>query len=261
VICHKCEIECNRFGKDRHGVQRFRCRQCSRVFLEAHDPHPCNRPLGTMYTGLDKAVPVVSLMIEGMSISAIKRHTTMHHSTILSLLTVAGDRCERLLSNRIQNIPCDDVQCDEIWGFVQKKEAHKWPWEAHDDKVGDAYCFVAIERNLKLVLAHRLGRRSNADTNKFIQDVRRATASKRFQLTTDGFKPYVKAIAVGLKDRVDYAQLVKVYTTSHEGERRYSPPDVVEAVPRAMFGNPDMEKVCTSHVERQNLTIRCRCAG
>ena len=71
------------------------------------------------------------------------------------------------------------VQCDEIWGFVQKKEAHKWPWEAHDNKVGDAYCFVAIERKTKLVLAHLLGRRSDADTNSLIEDLRRATAPQR----------------------------------------------------------------------------------
>jgi hypothetical protein len=66
----------------------------------------------------------------------------------------------------------------------------------------------------------------------------------------------VKAIIQTLRERVDFAQLVKVYANSHEGERRYSPPDVVEAVPKVIFGNPDREKICTSHVERQNLTIR-----
>jgi hypothetical protein len=90
---------------------------------------------------------------------------------------LAGERCDRLLSERVQRIPSEDVQCDEIWGFVQKKEAHKWPWEAQDDKRGDAYCFVAIERNTKLVLAHRLGRRTDADTQTFIKDLRRATAN------------------------------------------------------------------------------------
>lgn len=169
---------------------------------------------------------------------------------------LAGERCERLLFDRIQNIPVQDVQCDEIWGFVQKKERNKWPWEANDDKVGDAYCFVAIERNTKLVLAQRLGRRTDADTKKFIEDLRRATTHQRFQLSTDGFKPYVKAVALALKDRVDFAQLVKVYATSDEGQRRYSPPDVVEAVPKVIFGNPDKDLICTSHVECQNLTIR-----
>jgi uncharacterized protein (DUF2461 family) len=66
----------------------------------------------------------------------------------------------------------------------------------------------------------------------------------------------VKAIIQALRDRVDFAQLVKVYATSPEGQRRYSPPGVVEAVPKVIFSEPDQERICTSHVERQNLTIR-----
>jgi IS1 family transposase len=151
---------------------------------------------------------------------------------------------------------CRDVQCDEIWGFVQKKEAHKWPWEAHDFKIGDAYCFVAIDRHTKLVLTHLLGRRTNKDTDRFIRNLRCATAPQQFQITTEGFKPYIDAIINNLSDRADYAQLIKIYATSHEGERRYSPADVVEAVPKVMMGDPDEDKICTSHVERQNLTIR-----
>jgi hypothetical protein len=30
----------------------------------------------------------------------------------------------------------------------------------------------------------------------------------------------------------------------------------VEALPRPVLGNPDCERICTSHVERQNLTMR-----
>ena len=109
---------------------------------------------------------------------------------------------------------------------------------------------------MKLVLAHRLGRRTDEDTEKFAQDVRRATAHRRFQITTDGFKPYIKAFKNVLADRVDFAQLVKVYAVSQDGERRYSPTDVVEAVPYVRMGDPDEDKICTSHVERQHLTIR-----
>jgi len=38
--------------------------------------------------------------------------------------------------------------------------------------------------------------------------------------------------------------------------RRYSPARMVEAVPVAVSGDPDPSKICTSHVERQNLTMR-----
>lgn len=61
-----------------------------------------------------------------------------------------------------------------------------------------------------------------------------------------------------LGTRVDFAQLVKIY--SHEewggGEGRYSLPQVVEAIPTPVYGNPDPERICTSRVERQKLTLR-----
>jgi IS1 transposase len=59
-----------------------------------------------------------------------------------------------------------------------------------------------------------------------------------------------------LGDRADFAQLIKVYAAPREGEQRSSPADVVEAIPVVRSGNPDPAKICTSHVERQNLTMR-----
>jgi IS1 family transposase len=134
--------------------------------------------------------------------------------------------------------------------------AHKLPGEAHDDSIGDAYCFVAIERHTKLVLNFALGRRTQAATDAFIEGLRHATAPQRFQITTDGFQPYLSAIQTTLSDRCDFAQLVKVYAESQENERRYSPAEVTHAEKVPVMGNPDPTKISTSHVERQNLTIR-----
>ena len=50
--------------------------------------------------------------------------------------------------------------------------------------------------------------------------------------------------------------MVKVYGFPEGEERRYTPPQVVAAVATPAHGNPDMSKVCTSHVERHNLTAR-----
>jgi len=98
--------------------------------------------------------------------------------------------------------------------------------------------------------------RDQKTTDLFIEGLRLATAAQRFQVTTDGFIPYVSAICNTLEDRVDFAQLIKVYAQSPEGERRYSPAEVVEAQPKPILGDPDKKKICTSHVERQNLSIR-----
>ncbi len=55
---------------------------------------------------------------------------------------------------------------------------------------------------------------------------------------------------------LNFAQLIKVYRATLEGERRYSPPEVVSTEVVSVVGHPDPKRICTSHVERQNLTMR-----
>jgi transposase-like protein len=167
MTCHNCRIEARRFGKHRNGLQRFRCAQCGK------SPH--EKPLEGMTTPQDKALLALRLLVEGNSIRSIERTTELHRDTILRLLVLVGETCEKLMGRVIVNVPVQDVQCDEIWGYVYKKEAHKLPAEANDEGIGDAYCFVAIERRTKLVLNFALGRRSQATTDAFIEGLRAAT--------------------------------------------------------------------------------------
>jgi transposase-like protein/IS1 family transposase len=251
MTCGSCKMLCQRFGKHRNGLRRFRCPLCKKTYTEAHQ-----LTLGEMYLSHEKAQLVIQLLIEGNSIRSTQRITAVDQNTIMKLLVLAGEKCEKLMGRLIVNVPVKDIECDEIWGFVQKKEGHKAPEEAHDESIGDAYCFVAIERSTKLVLNFALGRRSKATANIFIEGLRHATSSQNFQITTDGFAPYVKAISDTLADRVDFAQLIKVYRSSTEGEGRYSPAEVASTEVVPVLGNPDPARICTSIVERQNLTIR-----
>jgi IS1 family transposase len=105
------------------------------------------------------------------------------------------------------------------------------------------------------VLNIAMGKRDQATTDVFMEGLRHATRVE-FQITTDGFEPYRTAIPNTLEDRCDFAMLIKVYRAPSEGEARYSPPEVasVEEVP--VTGRPDPERICTSIVERQNLSVR-----
>jgi hypothetical protein len=103
------------------------------------------------------------------------------------------------------------------------------------------------------------GKRSIKDAMTFTSKLRRATsATRRFQLTSDGLKHYVDAVATNLQDRCDFAPLIKIYSSPREGEQRYSPAEVVEAVPVVISGNPNKNRICTSHIERQNVTMGTR---
>ena len=179
------------------------------------EPH--NSIVRGTYAPIDKAESVIRLLIEGCSIRSIERITGMQRDSILRPLSLVGERCERWLEDRIRNVRLSDVQCDEMWGFVGCKEKVKT--EDHPVTFGDAYCFVAIERKSKLVLAWHLGRRNARDTVAFTEKIDAAT-SGRFQITTDGFQAYEEAIHYSLGTRVDFAQLIKVYASPTDGEHR-----------------------------------------
>ena len=247
--CPECDGRSKRFGKHRNGLQRYRCNDCLKTFTEEHE-----RPLGPMTIKVETATLALQLLIEGTSVRSAERITGLHRDTILKLMVLAGERCERMLGRRIVNVPVRDVQCDEIWSFVGKKQKALKPGD--DPNFGDAYTFVAIERHTKLVLNFALGKRNEATTDLFIDGLRSATASDHFQVSTDGFSPYRLSIGTKLHDRVDFAQIIKVYRASPEGERRYSPAEIVDTEVVPIIGTPDIERVCTSHVERQNLTMR-----
>ena len=246
MTCHNCRTECKRKGHDRKGNQRYQCRQCHKTFQEPRQDH-----LDGMYLPMDKAEMVLNLLLEGSSVSTVERVTGVHHGTILKLLVTAGEKCERVMAEKIRNVPVRDLELDELWSFLGKKQKRV---RAEDDQnLGDCYVFVAIERHSKLVVNIAMGKRDQATTDIFVEGIRHATiTSPKFQITTDGFAPYRSAITTTLHDRLTgFAQLIKVYKASSEGEGRYSPAEVqsVEVVP--VMGQPDPERICTSIVERQ----------
>jgi len=205
-----------------------------------------------MYLSVEKAETVLKLLLEGNSVSSVERATDVHHTTILKLLVLAGERCERIMAAKLRNVQVRDVECDEVWSFIGKKQKRLRPED--NQLLGDCYVFVGIERHTKLVLNIAMVRRDQSTTDAFVEGLRHATALTPFQITTDGFAPYRSAIATTLHDRLTgFAQLIKVYRASQEGEARYSPSEVAstEAVP--IMGQPDPERICTSIVERSNL--------
>lgn len=254
MTCCNCNLRCKKFGKfGPQRIQRYRCNACKKTFSEEHEK--AQGPLGDMRIPMEKAEMILRLLLEGNSIRSIQRITNIHQETILSLLVLAGERCEKLMRERIKGVPVKDVEADEIWGFVGMKNRAKMFKQLTDPAVGDAYTFVGIERNSKLILAWHLGQRGIQDTEAFTEKLHEAT-SGHFQLTTDGWKPYENAVSYSLGTRVDYAMLIKVYANNREGEQKYSPPEVEGILVKPLIGSPDPRRICTSIVERSNLSMR-----
>jgi len=252
MTCHYCCAIAKRFGYDRKQNQRFRCLQCGKTFTE-----PRNKPLGDMRIPIEKAMLCLQMLVEGCSIRTIERITGIGKTAIISLLLTAGEKCQRVMRDKIKNVSLQFVEADEIWGFVQRKNRHVKEDDPDRDRVGDAYTFVAIEAKSKLVICYELGRRDIPTATRFIQKLHDA-ASARFQLTTDGLKAYLEAVETVFGTEIDFAQLVKSYRSDDgsSAERRYSPGDFIGSKKVTVMGQPNEDKINTAYVERQNLTMR-----
>jgi len=249
--CDDCQIPGKRFGKDRKGNQRFRCRTCRKTFSQRPE-----RALGDMRLPEDKALLCLHLLCEGSAIRAVERVTGVEKKTILRLLVQVGEGCERMLTEKVQAVPVKDVQADELWTFIRCKQGTRERRKITDVDAGDAYCYIGIERHSKLVLAWHLGRRNAWDAHDFIEKLGQATAGD-FQLSTDGFNGYPNAVEYALGGRVDYAQVVKDFgNVGGEEGRRYAPPRLIGQEKIVVSGTPDEDRICTSHVERTNWTLR-----
>lgn len=249
--CPTCNTPTKKFGKDRNGLQRFRCSTCKKTFLEPHE-----RPLGEMRLSLGKAISVIEHLVEGCSIRTTERITGIEKRTILSLLALIGQRCEKLMEDKIKDLKVKEVACDEVWGYVGMKSKTKAKKKIINEQIGDAWCFVGLERYTKLILAWHLGHRTMEDTVMFTEKLAHATEGN-FQINTDGFAAYKDAVVYSLGAQfVDFAQIIKIYKDNPENETRYSPSTCIGCEKRTIFGNPDLKRGSTSHAERQNLTVR-----
>ena len=253
MTCPRCEHgHAKKFGTyGRLHTQRYRCNSCRATFMQ---PRP--RPLGRHSIELSKAVQVVTLLTEGMSVRAICRITGVHKTTILALLLTVGEKCQIVFDRIVRNLKPRFVQADELWSFVHTKEARLRSDDPQD--WGDAYTFMALDSETKLILSYRIGKRSVQTALEFMRDLsERIDPLWRCQITTDGFKPYINAIEEYFGANVDYAQLLKIYGKAEgEAPNWYAPTTVVDAIPVTVSGHPRIERISTSHIERANLSVR-----
>jgi IS1 family transposase len=203
----------------------------------------------------ERRTQILFALCEGASVNATSRQTGVSKVTILKLLADVGEACLAYQRRVFVNLPCRLVQCDEIWSFVHCKQANL-PRDERGRGRGDCWIWVAVDAETKLVPCWHIGARDADAAAYFMEDLASRLAN-RVQLTTDGHKAYLGAVegAFGWNG-VDYAMLVKLYGPSIEGQRRYSPPDVIGARKEWIMGKPELEHVSTSYVEAQNLTMR-----
>jgi IS1 family transposase len=204
---------------------------------------------------LEKKILVLNSLVEGNSIRSTVRLAGVNKKTVMRLLVEAGERAKEILDTELVNIQSQYIQCDEIWCYIGKKQKQCTRKDLIFTNNGDQYIFVALDADTKLVPLYRIGKRNGETALSFIKDLH-ARISTRFQLSTDSFLAYKEAIRKVFGGDIDYGVVHKRYSLMQTDTIRYSPSNITSVTIRPVFGNPEVKKISTSYVERQNLTMR-----
>jgi IS1 family transposase len=116
---------------------------------------------------------------------------------------------------------------------------------------------VGIDADTKLIVSYLIGRCDAKTANAFMLDLK-SRITNQVQVTPDGHKVYVNAVENAFGSGIDYSMLVKVYGAplQEDASTRYSPATCIDCQAAVITGDPDPAKICTSYIERQNLTMR-----
>ncbi len=198
---------------------------------------------------------MLSCLVEGNSIRATVRMTGVSKNTVTKLLVDVGSACAEYQNKVLRDLPCERVQCDEIWAFCYAKEKNVPDEKKGQFGYGDTWTWTAICADTKLAVAWLVGDRTPETALVFMEDLA-SRLRGRVQLTTDGYGAYLQAVEGAFGCEIDYAMLVKLYGPEPEGQKRYSPGRITSTKRQNITGKPDPVHVSTSYAERQNLTMR-----
>ena len=189
---------------------------------------------------------------------SISRVCDVSINTVTKLLSDAGEACASLHWETVRGVKARRVQCDEIWSFCYAKQKNVSDAKSAPEGAGNVWTWTALDSDSKMILSYMVGSR-DAENAVFLIDDLAQRIDGRMQLTTDGHKAYLEAVAGAFPEGgVDYGMLIKLYgePKGREDERRYSPAVCTAAKKQVITGDPDMAMVSTSHVERMNLNMR-----
>ena len=205
---------------------------------------------------LEKRKAIIAHLVEGSSMRATSRLTDTSIMTVMKVLVETGKACIKFHNENIVNVKASRIQCDETWAFVGCKQKHIK--EDSREGSGDAWTWLGLDADTKLVVSWFVGGRDADSANVFMQDVASRLAN-RVQLTTDGHKAYLDAVEDAFEGNIDFGQLIKIYgapSGESNTERKYSPTEYTGQIKKAITGKPNEKFISTSYVERLNLTLR-----
>jgi IS1 family transposase len=258
-----------------HGEKRqmYKCNVCGKLFSET---------AGTPFFGLKTPTKTVCIALqelaEGLGVRAVARIHGVKPDTVLEWLKKAGQHCQMLSEYMMRELNVTQVQLDELWTFVHKKERMLKEWEKLHSEWGDTWVWVAFDPVHKLIIAVLVGERTEEAAVSFVTRLRTRLADAcQPLLTSDSLPHYVGAILQtfgvwvqpqrkGNRGRFPKPRQVPPeglkYATVHKQRKKGR---VVSVTTRIVYGRQEEiqtllalvgQKINTSFVERVNLTLR-----
>src|SRR5258708_33035395 len=111
-----------------------------------------------------KKVMAISMLCEGSSIRSVSRITGVHGDTIGRLALRVGDACAKIMDEKMRGLSCNNIEVDEIWGFIGAKRKNA----ARAGAYGDVWTFIALDADTKLIPSFVVGKRDAYHTKAFI---------------------------------------------------------------------------------------------
>jgi len=198
----------------------------------------------------------LEMLVEGSSMRSVSRVLGISRSSVATLLVRGGTVSQIFHDHIVREVRSTRIEADEIWSFCYTRERHDTePIEV--DGIGTVWTWTAIDPDSKLMVSWLVGNHETESATEFMQDLQSRLAN-RVQLTTDGFKPYLDAVADTFGRSIDYAMVVRVADPNTDRSKQKEDDDRVigKKSKITIFGHPDLEGATTNHVERQNLTMR-----
>ncbi len=203
----------------------------------------------------NRRAQVIRCLIEGNSINSTVRLTGVAKNTVLKLLVDIGEACSAYQDRKLRHLPCQRIQVDECWAFCYAKAKNVTKEITQKNPFGDVWTWAAIDADTKLIPSWLIGPRDGVSACIFISDLRHRVYG-RFQISSDGFPAYAAAIERSFEGHIDYVQIVKIFGSPVDGEKRYSPAECIGCEKKVVTGYPDPKHISTSYIERANLTLR-----
>ena len=204
----------------------------------------------------DRKLIVIEGLCNGMSMRAASRVFKTHRTAIQRLLVRVGKRCDHLLTEHMQDVQCRYLELDELWTFCGKKQRRLSLEETKNPNLGDQYLFFAIDHETKVVPCWELGKRTVPTAIAFLTKLKGSLNGCIPQISTDAWTGYDAIMEAVFGGELDYATISKFYESEHTGRGRYAPPRVAGIQKNIVAGVPISKMICTSIVERSNLTVR-----